>query len=140
MTDLHIVIDAMLPGDLELGMPSASLIDFGTYLKQFDKVELSKEFVSMVDKVCHEKHGIAFDQLDGMQKIQAINACKLENVKVFSEFVAHLLKAYYTTPCVLLKIGAGSVPPFPQGNPLGQDDWTILEPVYERGPIWRVVQ
>jgi hypothetical protein len=31
MTDLKTVIDAMLPGDSVLGMPSASTIDFDIY-------------------------------------------------------------------------------------------------------------
>jgi hypothetical protein len=36
-------------------------------------------------------------------------------------------------------IGAGSVPPFPQGNPIEVDDWMILEQVYERGQVYRDV-
>ena len=91
----------------------------------------------MLDKICEEKKGMAFVNLDEVQKMQAINACKLVDVRVFSAMVDHLLKAYYTAPSVLIKIKSGSVPPFPNGNPIEEDDWSILEPVYERGIVFR---
>ena len=137
MTDLKTVIDAMLPGDSVLGMPSASTIDFEIYLKQHNLNQLSFDFIQMLDKVCEEKKGMAFVNLDEVQKMQAINACKLVDVRVFSAMVGHLLKAYYTAPSVLIKIKSGSVPPFPNGNPIEEDDWSILEPVYERGIVFR---
>ena len=139
MTDLKTVIDAMLPGDSVLGMPSASTIDFEIYLKQHNLNQLSFDFIQMLDKVCEEKKGMAFVNLDEVQKMQAINACKLVDVRVFSAMVGHLLKAYYTAPSVLIKIKSGSVPPFPNGNSIEEDDWSILEPVYERGQVFREV-
>ena len=139
MTDLKTVIDAMLPGDFALGMPSASTIDFEIYLKQHNLNQLSFDFIQMLDKVCEEKKGMAFVNLDEVKKMQVINACKLVDVRVFSAMVGHLLKAYYTAPSVLIKIKSGSVPPFPNGNPIEEDDWSILEPVYERGQVFREV-
>jgi hypothetical protein len=139
MTDLKIVIDTMLPGDSVLGMPCASEIDFGIYLNQHNLNQLSLDFIQMLDEVCEEKRGMAFVDLDDVQKIQAINACKLVDVRVFSAMVGHLLKAYYTTPSVLMKIKSGSVPPFPNGNSIKEDDWSILEPVFERGQVFREV-
>lgn len=137
MTDLKTVIDTMLPGDSVLGMPCASAIDFEIYLKQHNLNQLSFEFIQMLNKVCEEKKGMAFVDLDEVQKMQAINACKLVDVRVFSAMVGHLLKAYYTAPVVLMKIKSGSVPPFPNGNSIEDDDWSILESVYEGGQVFR---
>jgi hypothetical protein len=139
MTDLKIIIDAMLPGDSELEMPSASEIDFSLYLKQHRLENIAVEFIKILNEVCKDEYAKAFIELGASQKLQAINACRLVNVRVFSAMVNHLLKAYYTAPCVLTKIGAGSVPPFPGGNAMSQDDWTILEPVFERGQVYREV-
>lgn len=139
MTHLQVIIDAMLPGDPELGMPCASSIDFEAYLERHDLVGVAHEFVRMLDKVCGDKFSLSFVDLDPEQRMLAVNACKLVNVKVFSAMVGHLLRAYYTSPLVLGRIGAGSVPPFPQGNSLPQDDWSILEPVYERGQVYREI-
>jgi hypothetical protein len=91
----------------------------------------------MLDKLCKEKFDHSFADMDSNERLAAINACKLVNVRLFSNFVTHLLKCYYTSPNVLVKIGAGSVPPFPLGNILLQDDLTILESVYERGKCYR---
>ena len=139
MTHLQFIIDAMLPGDPELGMPCASSIDFKAHLERHDLVGLAHEFVRLLDKACDDKFSLPFIDLDPEQKMQAINECKLVDVRGFSAFVGHLLRAYYTSQIVLMQIGAGSVPPFPQGNSLPQDDWSILEPVYERGQVYRDV-
>lgn len=139
LIDLKAIIDTMLPGDPELGMPSASEIDFDVYLSQHRIENLANEFIQMLNKVCEEKYGQVFDELDGKIKMQAINSCKLVNVRLFSDLVGHLLKAYYTSPYVLAKIGAGSIPPFPQGNSIEQDDWSILESVYDRGRMYREI-
>jgi hypothetical protein len=139
MTGLNEIIGAMLPGDSALGMPSAAEVDFDIYLKQHRLESLATDFIIILNKVCEEKYSQNFFELDAVQKLQAINECKLVNVRVFSAMVNHVLKAYYTAPCVLMKIGAGSVPPFPRGNQIDQDDWTILEPVFERGQIYREV-
>lgn len=122
-----------------LGMPSASSIGFEGYLIQNNLMELAIDFASMLDRVCEEKYGKEFQVLEMPEKMLAINNCKLVNVRVFSGFVSHLLKAYYTAPNVARQIGAGSVPPFPQGNFLMQDDWGLLEPVFERGKVYRDV-
>lgn len=137
MTDLKIVIDVMLPSDSELDMPSSSVINFDLYLKKFRLEELPIRFLLMLQNVCQKKFSEEFHQLDPIKKIQAIQACRLADIQLFTSMVGHLLKAYYSAPEVLLKIGAGSAPPFPKGNLLDEDDWSILEPVYERGQIYR---
>ena len=137
MTDLKMIIDSMLHCDEALGMPSAASIDFDIYLKQNGLTDVSLQFIQMLDKVCEEKIGASFVNLNQIQKMQAINACKLVDIRLFSGMVSHLLKAYYTAPSVLIKIRSGSVPPFPSGNYLDEDDWSILESVYERGQMFR---
>ncbi|WVN42151.1 hypothetical protein AOB54_01860 [beta proteobacterium MWH-UniP1] len=137
MTDLQTIIGIMLPGDTDLGIPSASVIRFDDYLRRHNLEALSVDFAQILDTVCAEKYSQRFSNLDSEQKLEAINACRLANIRVFSSMVEHLFKAYYTTPVILEKIGAGTVPPFPRGNFLGEDDWSLLEPVYERGLIYR---
>lgn len=139
MTPLQLIIDTMLPGDPSLGMPSASEIGVDTCLKQKGLECLVNDFITMVDEVSAQKHGHCLGQLQPEQRLQVINACKLVNVRLFSEMLSQLLRAYYTNPRVLVAVGAGSVPPFPGGNALGSDDWSVLEPVFLRGPIYREV-
>jgi hypothetical protein len=137
MTRLDLIVDTLLPGDTSRSLPSAALTNFDTYLTRNSLETLGSDFVAMLDKLCKEKFDHSFADMDSNERLAAINACKLVNVRLFSNFVTHLLKCYYTSPNVLVKIGAGSVPPFPLGNILLQDDLTILESVYERGKCYR---
>jgi hypothetical protein len=137
LTMLPAVIDTMLPGDACLGMPPASEAGVASYFAQHGLVTLVVDFTQLLEEVSIAKCGQAFLTLDAAARLQAINACKLANVRLFSAFLTQVLRAYYTAPAVLRLISAGSVPPFPSGNELPQDDWYMLETVYERGQAYR---
>ncbi|MBN3854490.1 gluconate 2-dehydrogenase subunit 3 family protein [Paraburkholderia sp. Ac-20340] len=134
---IELVLDTMLPGDAALGVPNASAIDFEGYQLRHRITQQVDAFLGVLTRVAHERFGRGFETLDATSRLAAINACKLADVRVFSAFVTHAMRAYYTDRIVLNAISAGPVPPFPAGAELPADDWTILEPVYERGPIWR---
>lgn len=140
VTKLDLIVDALVPGDASRSLPSASRIDFNQYLTRYSLETLGSDFIAMLDKLCNEKFERSFVEMNSDERLKAVNACKLVNVRVFSDFVTHLLKCYYTSPSVLVKIGAGSVPPFPTGNVIAQDEWTILESVYERGKCYRDIE
>ncbi|EUC21284.1 hypothetical protein [Paraburkholderia hospita] len=134
---IELVLDTMLPGDADLGVPSAAQVDFEGYALRYRVTAQVDAFLAVLARIALDKFGAAFQSLDAAQRLAAINACKLADVRAFSVFVTHALRAYYTDRNVLARIGAGALPPFPEGNALDTDDWTLLEPVYERGPIWR---
>ena len=139
MTMFPAIINTMLPGDVSLGMPAASEAGVQSYFEQHDLAALVDDFTQLLGGVALVKCGQAFMSLDAAARLQAINACKLANVRLFSTFLTQVLRAYYTAPEVLRLIGAGSLPPFPSGNELAQDDWSMLESVFERGKVYREV-
>jgi len=47
--------------------------------------------------------------------------------------------AYYQDPRVLRALGLEARAPFPQGHPSPPSDWSLLDPVRQRGPIYRDV-
>ena len=139
MTALELVIDTILPGDSVLGMPKGSQVGVDLYLRQQGATDSARQFVAMIDRVSVRRFGRTFAEMDSTQRLQAVNACKLDDIRLFAAVVTHFLKAYYTAPDVLHSLQVGSVPPFPLGNSMPHDDWTLLEPVYERGPIHREI-
>jgi hypothetical protein len=139
MTMLSEIINTMIPGDFSLGLPPASDAGVQNYFTQHGLSKLVDEFTQLLEEVAVVKCGQAFLSLDADARLQAINACKLANVRLFSAFLTQVLRAYYTAPEVLRLIGAGSVPPFPSGNELMLDDWSMLEVVFERGKVYREV-
>lgn len=48
-----------------------------------------------------------------------------------------IMQAYYQHPSVLRALGLASRPPFPQGHEVESGDWSLLEPVQQRGSIYR---
>lgn len=59
------------------------------------------------------------------------------------EAAAHLqvitTECYYRDPRVLAAIGVEARPPFPRGYKVEQGDFSLLDPVRARGPVWRPV-
>lgn len=63
--------------------------------------------------------------------------------KTAPEAAAHLqvitTECYYRDPRVLAAIGVEARPPFPRGYKVEQGDFSLLDPVRARGPVWRSV-
>ena len=53
--------------------------------------------------------------------------------------VALTVQCYYRDDRVLEALGEEPRAPFPTGHDLEEDDWSLLEPVRSRGPIYRRV-
>lgn len=51
-----------------------------------------------------------------------------------------VLQCYYRDDRVLRSLGLELRPPFPKGYPLEQGDWSLLDPVKARPPMWRRVK
>lgn len=50
-----------------------------------------------------------------------------------------VLQCYYRDDRVMASLGMEPRPPFPKGHDLPQGDWSLLDPVRERGKVWREV-
>ena len=48
-----------------------------------------------------------------------------------------ILQAYYQHPAVLAALGLSARPPFPAGHDVPDGDWSLLDQVIARGPIYR---
>ena len=108
------------------------MVVFGFHLKIFFALlELTK--------ISNDQFSKNFNEIDKDQRMKVLNMCKLQDIKLFSLFLKHVFKAYYSDKRVLSILKVGSSPPFPDGNIIEEDDWTILLPVYERGSIYRVI-
>jgi len=50
-----------------------------------------------------------------------------------------ILLCYYRDDRVMVSLGLEARPPFPKGHVVEQGDWSLLDPVRARKPIWRPV-
>jgi len=136
---LNLIIDTILPGDRTLNLPPASKINLDIYVNSYSKQDLMSEFLNLTNKVCLDKFASNFSELSDIDRLKALEACRSANIRLFVDFITNLFRAYYTNVKVLEGINSGSIPPFPSGNILENDDWEILEPVFERGRIYRSI-
>ena len=133
------ILETLIPPDQELGMPSAAAIGFDAYVQRYGIQETVSRYAVLVETLSDDKFKHPFSALCSDDRLALLNASRTADIRLFSEFLTHVFRAYYSNREVLDRIGSGSVPPFPEGNPMDQDDWSILEPVYERGQIFRNV-
>ena len=136
---IKIVLDTLIPEDIQLRMPSASILDFNTYEIKHGIQKIVIDFLFALTKISNDQFSRDFNELDEDQRMKVLNECKVKNIRLFSLFLKHVFKAYYSDTKVLSILKVGSSPPFPNGNVIEEDDWTILLPVYEKGPIYRVL-
>ena len=134
---INIVLDTFLPGDPDLGMPQASSLDFAHYMSMCDIKSDVQDYVSELSSIAKDKYGLSFEELDETQRLAVVNTSKIKNVRLFTLFLTHSMRAYYSNRVVLNRLNVGSVPPFPTGNAIDSDNWEILESVYERGITYR---
>ena len=134
---IKIALDSLIPGDTKLNMPSASILDFDSYEIKYGIQKIVIDFLLELNKIANDEFLKNFDELDQDQKMNVLQAFKLKNIRLFSDFLKHVFRAYYSDKRVLSILKVGSSPPFPDGNVIEEDDWTILLPVYERGSIYR---
>ncbi|MDA9060386.1 hypothetical protein N9K53_01125 [Candidatus Thioglobus sp.] len=134
---IKIVLDSIIPGDKELKMPPASQLDFNSYKISHGIEKIEIDFLLELTKISNDKFSNLFIELDENQKIEALNLFKLKDIRLFTTFLKNIFRFYYSDIRVLSLINVGSSPPFPKGNIIEEDDWTMLIPVYERGPIYR---
>ena len=135
---INTVLDTFIPGDYNLGMPPASKVDFNAYQNEHGIQQIVIAFLSELTKISLDTFTKEFKELDEEQRLYVLGAYKLINIRLFSDFLKHVFRAYYSDKRVLSILKVGSSPPFPDGNEIDNDDWTILLPVYERGSIYRV--
>jgi hypothetical protein len=50
-----------------------------------------------------------------------------------------VLLCYYRDDRVMRSLGQEPRPPFPEGHVVEQGDWSLLDPVRKRSPMYRVV-
>lgn len=62
---------------------------------------------------------------------------ELQGSPQLTPIVAIVMQCYYRDDRVMESLNMEARPPFPKGYEVPQGDWSILEPVQQRGKIWR---
>jgi len=135
INELRVLSEAMIPADTELGMPAAD-----DPLIQSDVVRSIGRDLPLVRKALASvvaKAGGSLAALSREGRETLINEWYAGGGAPTATLGRLILSAYYRDDRVLVAIGHEARSPFPKGYEVEQGDWSLLEAVRHRQPLWR---
>ena len=93
--------------------------------------------LNLLESSAQSKHGKAFSSLDPSKRISIFEALSLEFWGVVNVIGELILQCYYRDDRVLHSLNMESRAPFPDGHEVEESDWSLLNPVRNRGKIYR---
>jgi hypothetical protein len=129
---LREIAGTMVPADAGLGVPGA---DDPTILA--DIVRSMGRDLPLVRKAIAEITAKSFTSLDRDRREALINDMYASRAAPIVALGRVILGAYYRDDRVLLALRQEARAPFPQGYTLEQGDWSLLDVVRRRPPLWR---
>lgn len=126
----------MIPASPEFGMPAANdpviLADMHSIVDHRDHTALVAVLME-VDAAA----GGRLCEMPREKQAALLNRLRSERPVLFAVVENVVARAYYRDNRVLRSIGMDVRPPFPLGYELDQGDWSLLDPVRQRGKIYR---
>jgi len=81
-----------------------------------------------------DKYGDFFLKLQNNQQIAMLHT----SPNLLEVLMPHISFAYYQDPRILSALSLKDSPPFPGGNVVEEGDWSLLDPVRKRKPLYRI--
>ncbi|MBI2716979.1 MAG: hypothetical protein HYX37_21410 [Rhizobiales bacterium] len=129
---LREIAGTMVPADAKLGVPGA---DDPAILA--DIVRSVGRDLPLVRKAITEITAKSFASLDRDRREVLINDMYGSRAAPIVALGRVILGAYYREDRVLLALRQEARAPFPKGYTLEQGDWSLLDAVRKRPPLWR---
>lgn len=132
---LAAIAGAMIPADPGRGLPAANdpaiLADM--------RATLGRDTAALRAALARAEAalGAAPETLEAAALESALVAFRRDDPAAARVFERVVARCYYRDDRVLTAIGVEPRPPFPKGYEVPQGDWSLLDPVRARGPIYR---
>ena len=135
--DLRGLAAAIIPASTAYGVPGADdeaifsdiLADLGR-----DRDDVRKALGRLA-----ALSGGSFADLHTARRTDVAAAMHAEGGSALAALVRVVLLCYYRDDRIMRSLGQEPRPPFPKGHVVEQGDWSLLDPVRARPPIWRRV-
>lgn len=132
---LRCVARAMIPASAVLGMPGAD--DPAIMADMASSAKRDRSALARLLRGIDEAAGGRLADLDAVAASALLDRLRAADPAGFAVAEAVIARAYYRDDRVLTAIGMEPRPPFPKGFRVDEGDWSLLDPVRDRGPIWR---
>ena len=129
----------MIPASEKYGVPGADdeSIVAEIIAAAGDQSAIIVEVLDALNKKAQDEGGGSFADLTGDLRMTIVDRFKETAADTVTNLVTLTAQCYYRDPRVMESLGMEPRPPFPEGFEVEQGDWSILDPVRDRGRIWR---
>lgn len=132
------LLDTLIPANDEFGAPSAGSDPIVADVVQSMSGDAPTIVSEMLTRL-NEQSAVRFEDLDADARWQSFATLQRTDGHALRTLGSILLQCYYRNDQVLESLGLEARSPFPLGNEVEQGDWTLLDPVKARGPLYREV-
>jgi hypothetical protein len=127
----------MVPASTEYGVPGAD--DAAIFADIVASLGRDKQDVRKALAMLHELAGGDFAAIaEGDAEVSAMALLRRQGPEIMALGRA-VLQCYYRDDRVITSLGLEPGPPFPKGRTVEQGDWSLLDAVRNRPPMWRDV-
>ena len=136
LRDLRALAGAIIPASAVYDVPGADDERiFGDILRS-----LERDHEDICQALAHLARlaGGAFAELDPARRAEIAATFRAAGGAPLAALVRVVLLCYYRDDRVMHSLGLEPRPPFPKGHVVEQGDWSLLDPVRKRPPMYRL--
>lgn len=132
---LRLIVGHMIPASERHGVPGAD--DPAIFADMLGSIQRDHNALVTTMNAVDTAAGGSLAALSFEQQAALLARLRSESPGMFGVVEAVASRAYYRDDRVLKSIGVEVRPPFPKGYEIDQGDWSLLDPVRQRGTIYR---
>ena len=136
---LKALLNLIIPADSDRAMPGAGELDFIGYIKEFasDSMAAIHREIDSLDARLTNELGAGVEELEERVLEQFVDKLRASEPYFAVNVVIQAINCYYQDDRVVTALGWEARPPFPKGFDVVRGDLSLLEPVRQRGKIYR---
>ena len=133
--DLRILAGIIIPASAEFGLPGAD--DPAIQAEILRTLGRDADHVREALEELARLAGSPLAGLDPARREAATMALRAKGGPAVAMLARVVLQCYYRDDRVVRSLGLEPRPPYPKGHVLKDGDWSLLDPVRARPPMWR---
>ena len=135
--DLRAVAGVMIPASAEFDVPGAN--DPAIQADILATLGRDANLVQEALDVLAQLAGQPLASLDQARREAVALELRANGGAAVATLTRVILQCYYRDDRVVRSLGLEPRPPYPKGHELEEGDWSLLDPVRARAPMWRRV-
>lgn len=139
---LAALLATMIPANKDLMVPSAGdepIVQDVLGSIRTGAIESVIDGLRELDVVSNQEYNADFDTLDGIKQRELFDRFQQTHADLIRMIGSIVIQCYYRDDRVMQSLGMEPRAPFPKGFEVEQGDWSLLDPVKARGPIYKKV-